>query len=119
MLRESFAMLLVGVLLLGTCLRSKHYGYALAVVPVTGIPFLHLLVAGVLYLSQGAFFGVRPAIVMAFGDLMGAIISCVFVMIFSQNFQSKTSRWVYRLVMLLYILIIGWVYIFQSLSALL
>ncbi|MDL2219300.1 hypothetical protein LJC04_03035 [Ruminococcaceae bacterium OttesenSCG-928-O06] len=119
MLQESIAVLLVGVLLVVVFVRSKHYGYALAVLPVGFIPVAHLLIRSILYLAKNSFFGVRPAVVTAFADVVGLAVSVVFVMLFSTRIQAARNRKLYIVVMLAYLVLLGWAYIYNALHVLL
>lgn len=118
MVRESVAILVVGVLLLGVFIRSRHPGYALGVLPITFIPLGHLIIRGVLYVSRQQFFGIRPAVVTAFADLLALAVSCAVIFLFGHRIQSKRNRMLYLLIMLTYTVLMGWVYIFTTISVL-
>lgn len=116
MVVESFSIILVGILLLVAFLRSKHPGYLVATLPVFFIPVGHLLIRFVLYLSKGAFFGFRAAIVVAFADMLALALSCVFVIVLSRRIPSKRIRQLYIVIMLIYSILLGWAYILNALS---
>ncbi|MDL2294907.1 hypothetical protein LJC60_09850 [Ruminococcaceae bacterium OttesenSCG-928-D13] len=118
MVAESIAILLVGLLLIGSFARSKHPGYMLGALPVCIIPAAHLIIIGVLAISKQRFFGIRPAMVTAFADVVAVILSCLFIVIFSQRIQSKKNRNLYMVIMLVYTLLIGWSYIYTTVSPL-
>ncbi len=116
MVRESIAILVICLLLLAASLRAKHVGYALAVLPVGIIPLGHLIMSGVLFASQGQFFGVRPSVVMAFSDLVSLAVACVVVVLIGLRIQSKRNRTIYLVVLLLYTVLLGWLYLYSSLQ---
>lgn len=118
-LRESFAVLLVGLILIVVFVRSKHYGFALAAMPVMLIPVGHLLIRLVLYLTKGSFFGARPPMVIAFTDVLSLALSCVFVVLFSRVFQSRRNRGLYLVTLLAYNILLGWAYIYNALDGIL
>lgn len=118
MMQESVAILVIGVLLAAVFVRSKHYGYALAVVPVLFLPVLHLLIRMVLYFSKGVFFGIRPAVITAFVDFIAIALACVFTVLFSRRIQARRTRAIYLIMMLAYTVILGWVYVFTALRIL-
>ncbi|MGD9559857.1 MAG: hypothetical protein AB7V55_04535 [Oscillospiraceae bacterium] len=115
MIREGIAVLLIGVLLVFAYLRTKHYGYAVAVLPVCFIPVGHLLINLILYMTKGAFFfGIRPAVVIAFTDLLTLAITCVSIVVISRRIESKHNRRLYLAAMLAYSVLLGWAFIFSS-----
>lgn len=116
MVRESFAILLVGVLLLAVFLRSHHPGYLVGSLPVFFIPAAHVLICILLYFTKGAFFGLRAAVVMAFVDVLALAASCVFEAIFSMRIESKRNRKFYLIIMLVYSVLLGWSYLYTTLK---
>lgn len=115
MVAESVAILIIGVLLLVAFLRTRHYGYAVAVIPVSIIPLFNLLARGIVYATGGGFFGIRPAVVMGFINLLGLALGCALTVFVGFRIQSKRNRGVYLGVMLAYTIILGWSYIYTSL----
>lgn len=116
MIREAAALLMIGLLLLFVYLRKKHYGYALAVIPVCLIPAVHLLINLILFFTQGAFFGIRPSVVIAFTDFLALGGTCMIVVRVAQRIGSKRNRLVYSVVMLVYCVLLGWAFLFNSIS---
>lgn len=116
MIAESFAILIIGVLLLITFLHKRHPGYALATLPVFFVPAGHLIITLVLKISKDRFFGIRPFMVVAFADVLALALSCVFVVVFSKNVQSKKIRSLYLITMLAYSVLLGWAYLYNTLS---
>lgn len=119
MIRESIAILAVGVVIMFIFLRSRHYGYMLASLPIFLIPIFHMLVRGILYLSRDRFFGIRAPLVTAFADLLGLVVGCVVIGFIAHRIPSKKNRTLYLVVMLVFTLLLGWAYIFNSLRVLL
>ena len=117
MVRESIAILIIGVIIFFMFLRSKHYGYAMACLPVFIIPVLHLIIMGVLYFSRGAFFGLTPAVAVAATDGIALLASGVLIVVFSCGIQSKRNRTIYLAIMLVYTILLGWAYIYTTLGA--
>ena len=119
MIRESIAILLVCAIMLATFIRSKNFGYALAVVPVGGIPLLHILAAAAIHFFPNGVFGARPAVAMAFVDVIALAATCVVIVRIALRIQSKKNRRIYNCLMLGFTILLGWVYILNSLRALL
>lgn len=118
MIPESIAVLIVSLLLLFTCLRSKHVGYAVAVLPVGFLPLVYLIMSFILYVSNGMFFGFRPAIVIAFSIVLALAVACGMVVHISGRIASKRSQFIYRIVMLVFLALLGWTYVYYSLQPL-
>lgn len=118
MTTESVVILLACVLMATAFARSKYIGSIMSLLPISFIPLAHLLTAGILRLTNGAFFGVRPMIVHAFADVIALVVTCAFIVYLGHRIKSKLARSVYLVVMLGYSVIIGWVYILNSLGPL-
>ncbi len=119
MIRESIAIAAIGLLLLTAFMRSRHYGYMVASLPVLILPVAHLFTRGILYVARNQFFGLRPQVVMAFGDVLGLVAGCVVVGVVANKIVSKKARAVYLAVILPFTLLLGWIYIYSSLHVLL
>ena len=115
MIRESVAVLVIGVLLVVVLARAKYNSYAIGMTPILVLPVFHLIIRGILYLSKGAFFGVRQQVVIGFVDLLAVIVSGVLIMAFSQKIESKTNRRLYQIMMIVYTVVLGWAYIYNTL----
>lgn len=118
MIREGIAVLIIVALLILVYLRKKHYGYVLAAAPLAIIPAVHLLINLVMHLNRGRFFGIRPAVVMAFTDLLALVATCVVIVIIGQRMALKRSRNIYIGFMLAYSIILGWAFIYENLEKL-
>ncbi len=119
MIRESIAIAAIGLLLLTAFMRSRHYGYMVASLPVIILPVAHLLTRVILYLAQNQLFSLRPQVATAFGDVLGLVASCVVVGVVASKIPSKKTRSVYLAVILPFTLLLGWIYIYSSLAVLL
>lgn len=119
MIQESIAVLLVGVILLVVFIRSKHYGYALGVSPLLVLPVFHLLIRGILLATGGRFFGLRQAVVVAFVDVLAIAVTCAFIAIIGGRIQSKTNKGLYIAMMMVYSILLGWAFAFNTLKPLL
>ena len=115
MISESFAILVVFVLLLVSFMRSKFADVTPIVLPVMVIPGMYILTRGVLFASKGRMFGVRPEIVLAFSSLLAIALTCALMAYISTRLPSKKTKIVYLGVMGLYAVLLGWAYIFDSL----
>lgn len=119
MIQESFAILLVCLLLVIVFSRSKHPGYLVGTLPIAIIPIAHLLISLLLRFSKGTFLGFRAAIVAAFVDVLALVITCALVVVFSTKIESPKNRNIYLVMMLAYSLLLGWAYIYNSVRPLL
>lgn len=118
MLRESVAILVIGVLMLAVLARARYYNYAVGVTPILVLPVIHLIIRGVLYLTKGAFFGVRQQVVIGFVDLLAVVGSGILIMALSQRIESKSNRRLYQIMMIVYTVVMGWAYIYNTLQPL-
>ncbi len=118
MLRESIAILVIGLLLVVVLARAKYYNYAVGITPIMVLPALHLVIRGILYLTKGVFFGVRPQVVIGFVDLLAVVTTGVLIMLFSPKFETKTNRRLYQMMMSVYTVLMGWAYIYNTLQPL-
>lgn len=116
MIREAAAILILEALLLVAYWRKKHYSYAVAVLPICIVPAMHLLINFILYLTRGAFFGIRPAVVIAFTDVLALAVTSVLVVLASQRFESTRNRRMYVVISLVYSVLLGWAFIFENLA---
>lgn len=118
MIRESVAILVIGVLMLAVLARAKYFNYVVAVTPILVLPVAHLIIRGVLHLSKGAFFGVRQQVVIGFVDLLAVLGTGILIMALSQKIESKATRRVYQVMLIGYTVILGWAYIYNTLQPL-
>ncbi|NLW77880.1 MAG: hypothetical protein GXY32_00505 [Ruminococcaceae bacterium] len=114
MVREAAAILIVEALLLVTFWRRRYHSYAVAVLPLCIVPAVHLLINLILYATQGQFFGVRPATVIAFADVLALAVTCVVVVLISQRSGSKRNRRIYVITSLIYSFVLCWAFIFEN-----
>lgn len=114
MVREAAAILIVEALLLITFLRRRYRPYAVAALPLCIVPAVHLLINLILYATQGQFFGVRPATVIAFADVLALAVTCVVVVLISQRLASRRGRRIYIIASLVFSFILCWAFIFEN-----
>ncbi len=118
MLRESVAILVIGVLLVVVLARAKYYSYAIGITPMLVLPTLHLIVIGILYLTKGVFFGIRQQVVIGFVDLLAVVATGVLIMVFSPRIETKSNRRLYQIMMSVYTVLLGWAFIYNTLQPL-
>lgn len=119
MLVESVSILAVCLLMLVVFMRSRFSKAIFSILPIAIIPLAHILVTGVVYLAKGQVWGFRGLVVVAFIDAIALGITCAVIVYIAQKIANKLSRRLYKIVMVGYSVIIGWVYIFTTLQPLL
>lgn len=119
MIAESVVILVLCALIASAFLRSRYRKALLSVLPISFLPATHLIVRGILALTNDYFFGIRAPIVLAFADVLALVFTCVFIIVLSKYIPNKKARRVYEVVMVGYSLLVGWIYIFSTLSPLL
>lgn len=119
MVRESVAIIIIGLMFAAMFIRSKQYSYMVASLPIFFIPIAYLIGRAILYFSGGSFFGVRPPLVLAFAILVGLVASCVLIVFSSWRISPVRNQRLYQVTLLVYVVILGWVYIYNSLKVIL
>ncbi len=116
MLPESAAILILSFLIFFIMLRSRHVGYAVAVTPLFVLPGAHLVLLGILFFTHDTVFGVRTAAIKGFVDMLAVVISVVLIAIISRRIGSSKNRKFYLLALTAYTVLLGWVFIWDSLQ---
>ncbi len=117
MVTESVGILIIGALLIAVFVRSKHYGYALAAIPVGIIPAFYLVAQTLIGILGGNFFGIPREDVFIFSNIFGLILSIAFILVYSQKIEFRTNRIIYIAVMVIYVALLCWGFVFDSLNA--
>lgn len=118
MVRESIAILALGIILLFVFLRARHPGYSLAALPVCVLPLMHLIIRAILYFSKESLFGFRGPVVTAFVDVLALAVSCALIVFIGTKIESKRIRNLYLLTLISYTALLSWAYIFTTLQPL-
>ncbi len=116
MLRESAAILILSLLIFFIMVRSRHVGYAVAVTPLLVLPGAHLVLLGCLYFAKDTILGVRTAAISGFVDMLAVVVTVVLIAVISRRVESSKNRKIYLLAFTAYTVLLGWVYIWESLQ---
>lgn len=119
MVSESVVILVICVLMCGAFFRSKYFKSILSLLPIAVIPAVYLFARGVLFLLRKRIPPHYMQLTLAFILVLAVISTCVFFVLLGSRVSHKAARRVYLGVMIVYSLVIGWVYIFDSMAPLL
>ena len=108
---ECFAILVIMIIMIFSCLRARKYYFAIAISPLSVVPFFHL--AGYLLSPPVAkLFASYSATTVHVGiDIFAAMLSCLLLGIFGHYFTSKKIRSTFLILSGIFTLAITWILI--------
>ena len=115
MVAESVVILAICVLMCGAFIRSRYFKSILAILPVGIIPAVYLIARAVLFIIRKSMQPDFARAVLAFCTVLAVIAACVLFVLLSQKMTRTRVRRFYILVMGIYTLVVGWVYIWYIL----
>lgn len=115
MVVESLAIILIIFSVIVVFLRAKKKSYAIAVLPLTFVPFLHL--AGFYtrkYLS--GMINADSNMILSVIDIIALVFSCIFIGIMSGKIKSKAARNTYIIISGLFLIVLVCIFISDSIA---
>lgn len=118
MVAESVAIVVVCVLMVVAVGKSRFPKAVAIITPVAILPVLHLLASGLVRLAKGRVLGVRGSVAIAFVDVIALGLTCALIVVLGRHISNKTAKRAYYIVMVGYSVLMGWVYVFNTLQPL-
>lgn len=95
--------------------RTKRKDYAIAVLPLTIVPFIHFIA----YHAVNYSFAVlksNAGKILPMSDIIALVLSCIIVGIMSGSIKSKTARRSYIAISTVFLIALVWIFIYDIIA---
>ncbi len=115
MVVECVAIILVILCTSFVFFRTRRKDYAFAVLPLTIVPFIHLIAYHAVNFSFAAL-KTNAGKILPMADIIALVLSCIIVGVMSGNIKSKTAKRTYIAISTLFLIALVWIFIYDTLS---